>query len=99
MWKNRNGCNRQFEPMVFSQIQQELERAHFVSVSTDASNRKAIKMFPVLFRYYLPKEGPNGEKVTTNTNNEAINFHQIPAPHSFWNPIYGLYPNYGERKY
>jgi hypothetical protein len=35
----------------------ELKRAHFVCISTEASNRKAIKMFPVLFRYYLPKNG------------------------------------------
>lgn len=46
-----------FEPMILNQIEDELKRAHFVCVSTDASNRKEIKMFPVLFRYYLPTDG------------------------------------------
>lgn len=46
-----------FEPMIQNQIEEELKQAHFVSISTDASNRKEIKMFPVIFRYYLPKEG------------------------------------------
>lgn len=38
-----------FEPMIIGQIEQELERAHFVTISTDASNHKEIKMFPILF--------------------------------------------------
>lgn len=46
-----------FEPMIISQIESESERAHFVSISTDASNHKELKMFPILIRYFLPTEG------------------------------------------
>lgn len=46
-----------FEPMILAQIKQELEEAHFVSISTDASNHKEIKMFPVIIRFFSPTEG------------------------------------------
>lgn len=49
--------NSVFAPMVIEQIKSELETAKFVTISTDASNHSAIKMFPVLIRYFLPEEG------------------------------------------
>lgn len=56
-----------FEPMILNQIEEELKRAQFICVSTDASNRKAIKMFPVLFRYYIPSEGVKTRLVELNS--------------------------------
>lgn len=46
-----------FEPMIISQIESELEKAQFITMSTDASNHKELKMFPILIRYFLPTEG------------------------------------------
>lgn len=46
-----------FEPMIRTQIQIELKEAEFTCISTDASNHKEIKMYPVIFRYFLPLEG------------------------------------------
>lgn len=46
-----------FEPLIVGQIRDELEEAHFVTFSTDASNHKEIKMFPIVIRYFLPNEG------------------------------------------
>lgn len=46
-----------FEPMIIEQIENELEKAFFVTISTDASNHKELKMFPILIRYFVPTEG------------------------------------------
>lgn len=46
-----------FEPMIRTQIENELKKAEFVCISTDASNRNAVKMFPIILRYFLPTEG------------------------------------------
>lgn len=46
-----------FEPMVACEIKKELEQTSFVCISTDASNHKAIKLYPVLVRYFLPTKG------------------------------------------
>lgn len=46
-----------FEPMINTQIESELQKASFVTISTDASNHKELKMFPILIRYFLPTEG------------------------------------------
>lgn len=46
-----------FEPMIIDQIKNELERVSYITMSTDASNHKDLKMFPVLLRYFLPLEG------------------------------------------
>lgn len=46
-----------FEPMILSQIKNELNEALFVCISTDTSNHKEIKMYPVIARYFLPLEG------------------------------------------
>lgn len=46
-----------FEPMILAQIGSELETAYFVSISTDASNHKEIKMFPVIIRFFSSTEG------------------------------------------
>lgn len=46
-----------FEPMILAEIKSELEEAYFVSISTDASNHKEIKMFPVIIRFFSPTKG------------------------------------------
>lgn len=46
-----------FEPMILAQIKSELEEAYFVSISTDASNHKNVKMFPVIVRFFSPDHG------------------------------------------
>lgn len=46
-----------FEPMIISEIMSELDKAAFVTISTDASNFKAIKIFPVMIRYFIPTKG------------------------------------------
>lgn len=46
-----------FLPIVITHIRKELETARFVCVSTDASNHQSTKMYPVLFRFFLPLEG------------------------------------------
>lgn len=46
-----------FKPMIRSKIRNELNSAQFVCISTDASNHNAIKMYPVIVRYFLPTEG------------------------------------------
>lgn len=46
-----------FEPMIRAQIENELNTVRFVCISTDASNHKAIKMYPIIVRYFLPTQG------------------------------------------
>lgn len=59
-----------FLPIVTTYIQSELDTVHFVSVSTDASNHKATKMYPVLFRYFLPLEG---------IKTRLVDFNELPG--------------------
>lgn len=44
-------------PLFTDMIQEELSTVRFVAIATDASNHGAIKMYPVLVRYFLPEEG------------------------------------------
>lgn len=55
-----------FEPMIIAQIESELEKASFVTISTDASNHKELKMFPILIRYFLPTEGVKTRLIELN---------------------------------
>ena len=43
--------------MVTADLRQELGRANFVTVTIDASNRKKIKLVPVVVRYFVPDIG------------------------------------------
>lgn len=43
--------------MCSEELHEELSTARFVSVTIDASNRKEIKLVPVIVRYFLPLEG------------------------------------------
>lgn len=38
-------------------LRNDLEKAKYVSIHFDASNRKTTKMFPVLIKFFDPKEG------------------------------------------
>lgn len=46
-----------FAPHALQILKNELEKCRFVCLSTDASNHHAIKMFPVVIRYFLPTVG------------------------------------------
>lgn len=43
--------------MILSQIQNELNEAKFICISTDTSSRNEIKMYPVIGRFFLPLQG------------------------------------------
>jgi len=43
--------------MFAAELRQELDEANFVSVTIDASNRKEVKIVPVVVRYFLPDVG------------------------------------------
>ena len=44
-------------PLCTDELHQELDRINFVSVTTDASNMKEVKLVPIVVRYFLPKSG------------------------------------------
>jgi hypothetical protein len=44
-------------PYSAEQVEKDLTAANFVSIYTDASNHKSIKLFPVLVRYFKPDSG------------------------------------------
>lgn len=46
-----------FHPLINESIRSELDKITFISAATDASNHGNIKLFPVIFRYFLPLEG------------------------------------------
>lgn len=46
-------------PYTLNLLHCDLEKAAFISISTDASNHKEIKIFPVLVRYFDYKTGVN----------------------------------------
>ncbi|KAF2890246.1 hypothetical protein ILUMI_15927 [Ignelater luminosus] len=48
---------RVLAPFAFDALAQELETSHFVSIFSDASNRKDIKLFPTLVRYFNTQNG------------------------------------------
>ncbi|KAF2900321.1 hypothetical protein ILUMI_05867 [Ignelater luminosus] len=48
---------RVLAPFAFDALTQELETSHFVSIFSDASNRKDIKLFPTLVRYFNTQNG------------------------------------------
>lgn len=46
-----------FTPFVLDEMKKELACSNYITVSTDASNRGNVKMFPVLARYFIPTIG------------------------------------------
>lgn len=46
-----------FAPKIVSEMQLELKTCNFVSIGTDASNHVAVKMFPVVARWFNPLKG------------------------------------------
>lgn len=56
-----------FAPKIVDEMKQELETSNFVSLATDASNHIAVKMFPVIARWFSPLNGINS-KVLDLTN-------------------------------
>lgn len=46
-----------FGPAVEEMLKEELAQCRFVTLLTDASNHGAVKMFPVMVRYFLPTDG------------------------------------------
>ncbi|XP_023231785.1 uncharacterized protein LOC111631712 [Centruroides sculpturatus] len=45
------------EPLLFQQLCEDLNKANFVTVSIDCSNRKEIKTMPIVVRYFVPDCG------------------------------------------
>lgn len=46
-----------FEPMVADQIKTEIIQTPFVCISTDSSNHKSTKLYPVMLRYFIATKG------------------------------------------
>ena len=46
-------------PMCTDELHQELDRINFVTMTTNASNMKEVKLVPIVVRYFLPKSGIN----------------------------------------
>lgn len=46
-----------FAPRIVDEMQSALKTCNFVSIGTDASNHVAIKMFPIVGRWFNPLEG------------------------------------------
>lgn len=46
-----------FAPKIVAEVKDELKTCNFVSIATDASNHNAIKMFPVVGRWFSPVNG------------------------------------------
>lgn len=77
-----------FTPMIIQQIENELEKAHFISISTDASNHKELKMFPILLRYFLPREGVKIRLIELNKlsgENAQMIIDMLKAAWTKWN--------------
>lgn len=50
-----------FAPAIVNEVKQELKSSNFVSIATDASNHNAVKMFPVIARWFSPLNGINSK--------------------------------------
>lgn len=46
-----------FTPKIVAEMKLELKSCNFVSIGTDASNHIAIKMFPIIGRWFDPLSG------------------------------------------
>lgn len=49
-------CNV-LSPLAMEELRNDLDQVHFLSVYSDASNRKEIKLFPIVVRYFLGRKG------------------------------------------
>lgn len=48
-------------PTIVDEMKQKLKSSNFVSMATDASNHNAIKMFPVIARWFSQLNGMNNK--------------------------------------
>lgn len=48
-----------FAPKIVEEMMAQLKSCHFLAIGTDASNHIAIKMFPVVARWFDPLNGMN----------------------------------------
>lgn len=46
-----------FAPQIVDEIKKQLAKCNFISIATDASNHNAVKMFPVVGRWFDPNVG------------------------------------------
>ena len=44
-------------PMSTDELRQKLDQVNFVTVTIDTSNRKEVKLVPIVVRYFLPETG------------------------------------------
>lgn len=61
-----------FAPKIVGEVKDELKTCNFISVATDASNHNAIKMFPVVGRWFSPVNGLKS-KVLDSTDQTGSN--------------------------
>lgn len=54
-------ANNVFHPKIVDEMKQDLMAVNFVSIATDASNHGAVKMFPVIGRWFSPENGINSK--------------------------------------
>lgn len=50
-----------FAPKIVNEMKEELKTSNFVSIATDASNHVAVKMFPVIARWFSLDNGINAK--------------------------------------
>ena len=50
-------------PLALKEMREELNKASFVTVSVDASNRKDMNIVPVLIRFFVPTVGVKVKKL------------------------------------
>ncbi|XP_053967833.1 uncharacterized protein LOC128869326 [Anastrepha ludens] len=54
-------------PHIFSEVLKELEIAHFITILIDTSNRKDVKILPIMVRYFSFKSGVKTKLLQINS--------------------------------
>lgn len=55
--KSASIVSQAIAPFALDEIKKELNIVNYVTLATDASNSKSVKMMPVLARYFIPTVG------------------------------------------
>lgn len=57
-------------PHIFDKVLEGLSKSRYVSIIIDASNKKDIKVVPIIIRYFLPSEG---------VKTKLLHFEEVPG--------------------
>ena len=57
-------------PLAAEELKNDLKEINFVTLTADASNRKDVKVIPVMVRYFWPEEG---------VKSKLLDFHSVPG--------------------